>query len=266
MTKGANDLPGISVVIPSYNKAEYIEKTLQSLVEQNYPNLEVIIQDGKSTDGTVDIIKKFAEKHPHIFQWVSEKDGGQVDAINAGLKKAKGEIIAYINADDIYGKGALRAVGKLFQEHPDLLWITGFGDIINSEGKIISSWVTKYKNLLLKLNNYQMLLVVNFITQPSTFLSKKAYQKYGPFTGTKKYVMEYDLWLKLGQVKMPHVVKKNLSSFRLTMDNISSTSSRELLGVDYSLARNYTKNSVLLILHSLHNWGRVGLVSLMKSL
>ena len=265
MTKKTDDLPRISIIIPSYNKVDYIRTTLQSIINQKYPNLEVIIQDGKSTDGTVDIIKEFARKYPKIFKWVSEKDGGQVDAINSGLGKATGEILAYINADDVCCKGALLEVGKCFKKNLHCLWVTGYGDIIDRQGKTISSWVTRYKNLLLGFNNFQTLLVVNFITQPSTFISREAYQKYGSFIGTKKYVMEYDMWLKLGQVKMPQVIRKNLSSFRLTVDNISSTSSRELLGIDYKLAQNYTKNSILLLLHNLHNLGRIGIINIIKA-
>lgn len=266
MTRKINELPKISIVTPSYNKVNYIAATLQSIIDQRYPDLEVLIQDGKSTDGTVDIIKRFARKYPKIFKWVSERDNGQVDAINTGLKKASGEVLAYLNADDVFYKGALLKVGKIFAENPHCLWVTGYGDIINDKGKTISSWVTKYKNFILRLNSYQALLAINFITQPSTFLSKKAYRKYGPFTGTRKYVMEYDLWLRLGKVEMPYVLQGTLSSFRLTADNISSVSSRELLSIDYKLAQNYTKNSIILFLHNLHNWGRIGLVSIMKAI
>lgn len=264
MARKANELPKISIVIPSYNKVNYITATLQSIVDQKYPNLEVLVQDGGSTDGTVDVINKFAKKYPKIFKWVSKKDNGQVDAINTGFKNASGEIFAYINADDVFSKSSLLKVGKMFTENPDCLWVTGYGDIINDKGKVISSWVTKYKNFLLRLNSYEALLAINFITQPSTFIRKTAYLKYGPFAGTKKYVMEYELWLKLGKISMPCVIKELLSSFRLTTDNISSTSSRELLSIDYKLAQKYTKSSAILFLHKLHNWGRIGLVSIMK--
>lgn len=251
------DLSKISIIIPSFNKALYIEATLCSIVNQDYPNLEVIIQDGGSTDGTVEIIKKFATRYPKLFQWESKKDKGQVDAINKGFSKATGSLLAYINADDVYKEGVLLEVGRSFEKYSNTLWITGYGDIIDKDGKVQSSLVTNYKNILLEKNSYSLLLIVNYITQPSTFLSRKAFEEFGPFKGTKKYVMEYDLWLRLGKVQMPFVIKKTLSSFRLTSDNISASSAKELLKIDNQLAAQYTNNSLLLALHKLHNLGRI---------
>lgn len=258
--------PKISIVIPSYNKADYIEYTLQSIVDQKYPNLEVIIQDGGSTDGTLEKIKAFRCKCPEIIKLVSKKDNGQVDAINKGCRKATGEIIAYINADDVLKDGTLLLIAESFSNDPDCLWITGFGDIIDDSGKVVSSLVTKYKNLLLQWNNYQILLIVNYITQPATFITRKAYEELGPFTGTTKYVMEYALWLKIGKVKMPKVIKRNLASFRLTTDNISSTSFKELLAFDYQIAKMHTDNPLILWFHLLNNWGRIGLISILNKI
>ncbi|MCL5409297.1 MAG: glycosyltransferase, partial [Patescibacteria group bacterium] len=95
-------LPKISIIIPSYNKSKYLTYTLQSIIDQKYPNLEVLIQDGGSTDGSVEIIKKFAKSNRKIIKWVSKKDDGQVKAINQGLRKASGEVVTFINADDVY--------------------------------------------------------------------------------------------------------------------------------------------------------------------
>jgi len=249
-------LPRISIVIPSYNKVDYLEETLESIVSQNYPNLEVIIQDGGSTDGTLEIIKKYARKYPKIVQWVSKKDKGQVEAINKGLKKATGDVVTYINADDVYEKGALKKVGEYFAKHPDTLWLAGRGRVINDKGEEISRWVTRYKNFLLKLNRYNLLLIVNYLMQPSVFLSKKAYKKYGPFTGTKNYVMEYDLWLKLGKVKMPDIIDEYLSNFRLVKKSFSIKETKKILDFDYNLVLKYTKNKLVLFLHKSNNFAR----------
>src|SRR3990172_9062122 len=146
----------ISIVIPSYNKASFIKQTLESIVTQNYPNLEVIIQDGGSTDGSVEIIRKYAQKYPKMISWVSKKDKGQVDAINKGLKKATGEILTFINADDVYEEGAVRTVGEYFYDNPKTLWLAGKGKVINEKGDEISKWVTAYKNFLLHLNSYNL--------------------------------------------------------------------------------------------------------------
>ena len=251
-----NSLPKISIVVPSFNKEKYIKSTLESIVNQDYPNLEVLIQDGGSSDGTLEIIKKFAEKHPKVIRWESKKDKGQTDAINKGLKKATGEIFAYINADDVYKKGALLTVGKFYAKHPDMLWLAGRGDVIDEKGKEISSWVTAYKNYLLHMTHYPLLLMVNYLMQPSIFLSRKVFGKYGLFTGTKSFIMEYDLWLKIGKDKMPVVINSYLSSFRLSKNSISMTQFKKTLLEDERIVKKYTDNPIILGLHYLHNIGR----------
>src|SRR4030042_2105147 len=253
-------LPKISIVIPSYKKTEYIAKPLQSIIPQKYPRLEVIIQDGGSTDATVAAIGKYAKRYPKIIRWESKRDNGQTDAINKGLKKATGEVLAYLNADDIYCEGALKRVGEYFVKHPQTLWLAGRGKVIDSKGKTISSWVSEYKNFLLSKNRYWVLLMVNYLMQPSVFLSRRASDKYAPFSGTKTSVMEYDLWLKLGRVQMPKRVNKCLSGFRMSGDNISSTAFRETLRADDKIGEKYTDNPVILALHYLHNIARTLLV------
>ena len=253
------NLPKISIVIPSFNKVRFIEETLQSIFKQEYPSLEVIIQDGESTDGTVNVIKRFAKKYSGI-KWESEKDNGQLEAINKGLKKAIGEVVTYINADDVYKNGALLTVGKYFSKNPDTLWLAGRGDVIDEGGREISRLVTGYKNLLLAINRYSLLLVVNYLMQPSVFLARGTYEKYGPFTGSKVGVMEYELWLKLGMVKMPAVLDSYLSSFRLAGGTISSTEFKKVLLLDEKIAEKYTKNPLVLLMHRLHNLGRVATI------
>lgn len=252
-------LPKISIVIPSYNKVKYIGQTLESIVTQNYSDLEVIVQDGGSTDGTVEIIKKYAEKYPDMIFWTSGKDEGQLDAINKGLKKTTGEILTFINADDVYEKGALRAVGEYFAKNPETLWLAGRGRVIDEKGKEISKWVTAYKNLLLTVNSYSLLLIVNYLMQPSVFLSKGAYQKYGPFTGTENFVTEYDMWLRLAKLEMPASLSKNLSEFRIEKGTKTKTMFIPLLNEDQRIIRKHTDNSIILFLHSLHNLVRMTL-------
>lgn len=250
-------LPKISIVIPSFNKVCFIEETLLSILSQNYPNLEVIIQDGGSTDGTIEIIKKYAKKYPETISWESKRDKGQVDAINKGMAKATGDVVAYINADDIYQKGALLEVGKYFAGHPDTLWVAGRGRVIDESGREIAKFITWYKNLFLFLNLYSLLLIFNYLTQPSVFLSRRAYQKFGPFTGTKTGVMEYGFWLKLGKNQMPKIIDKTLSSFRIYKGSLSTKEFKKILLADEKIAEKYSQNPFLLFIHHLHNLGRV---------
>ena len=246
----------ISIVIPSLNKAKYIGQTLESIVKQNYPNLEVIIEDGGSRDGTLDIIKKYAKKYPKIFKYESKKDKGQRDAINKGFEKAKGEILTYINADDVYADGAFRNIEKAYSENSGALWFAGRGRVIDEDGKGIARIVTWYKNLLLTFNFYPLLLVTNYLMQPSVFVTRKAYKKYGPFTG-RNFVMEYDLWLKIGKEKMPVIINKDLSLFRIEPSTITQSQSRDLLQEDEKIVKQHTHNKLVLFLHKLHNLGRL---------
>jgi glycosyltransferase involved in cell wall biosynthesis len=269
-----NQTPRISVIIPSFNKVRFISKTLSSIFEQNYTNLEVIVQDGGSTDGTLEIIEKFAHKHPEVLKYESKIDKGQLDAINKGLRKATGDILTYINADDVYKPGALNSVAEAYIKNPEASWFVGRGSVIDKNGKEIAKLVTLYKSLCLRLNFYFLLLIFNFVMQPSVFFTKKAYKqslasqgpgkKYGLFTGTGNFVMEYDLWLALGAVSMPVVIDKSLSCFRISGENISSTSFKDTLGEDFKTVRKYTANPLILLLHILNNLGRVLVICVLK--
>lgn len=256
------DSPKISIVIPSYNKVKFIAATLDSIVNQSYPDKEVIIQDGGSTDGTAKIIKQYAQKYPELIKWESKKDKGQLDAINKGLKKAKGEILTFINADDVYESEAFQAVVTAYRNHPHSLWFAGRGKIIDEKGKEISKCVTAYKNLLLFLNRFSGLLLVNYLMQPSIFLNSNAYNKYGPFTGTERIVLEYDLWLKLAQVQMPTIIDKTLSDFRLYSAGLSIQSYQQILTAEAKLILNYTHDENIIKLHRWHNLARIKLAGL----
>lgn len=249
--------PLISIVIPSFNKAKYIGKTLDSIVSQDYPNFEVIIMDGGSTDGTLKIIEKYANKYPGLIRYESKKDKGQWDAINKGFTKAKGKILAYINADDLYMPGAFAKIERLYRLNIDALWFAGRGNVIDNKGNRIAVWPTRYKNLLLYLNTYFLLLTTNYLMQPSVFITKTAWQRFSPFTGSKNFVMEYDLWLKIAKVKMPITTGKYLSSFRIEESTITKNSSDLLLAEDEKILRKHTENPVIIFLHKLHNLGRL---------
>jgi len=238
--------PKISVVIPSFNKARYIEKTLGSVVNQKYSDFEVFIQDGGSTDGTLQIIKKYAKKYPKVIKFESKKDKGQLDAINKGMRKANGEILTYINADDIFLPGAFNEISRLYLTDSDSLWFAGKGKVINSSGKEIAKLVTQYKNLLLLINSKHFLMMVNYLMQPSVFITKKAWKKFGPFRGTLDFVTEYDLWLKIANHKMPAVSGDYLSSFRIESSTITKKSYKALLAEDQKIVNRYTPSRTLL--------------------
>lgn len=128
------DHPRISVIIPSLNQAQYLDRTILSILNQNYPNLELIIIDGGSTDGSVDIIKRYEK---YLDYWISEPDDGQADAINKGCKVSKGDLIGWLNSDDLFLPGTLTAVGEAFKGDPVIDLIFGNNYLIKSDDSII---------------------------------------------------------------------------------------------------------------------------------
>lgn len=255
-------LPAISIIIPSFNKGKFIEDTLTSIVDQKYPGLEVIVQDGGSTDETLQILQKFSKKYEYI-KYYSKKDKGQTDALNQGFAKASGEILTYINADDLYVKGAFFKVGNFFSKNPESNWVAGLGKVVNSEGKEVAKLVTFYKTLLQLLRWRPLLLCVNYLYQPSVFFRKSFVKQRMPFTGIGKIVLEYEMWLKMAEKRMHGNINTTLSLFRLTGDSFSSNNFADILEWEYKIVKKHTNNFVVLFIHRLNNLGRILLVKLM---
>lgn len=203
--------PKISIITPSYNQAHFIERTIKSILDQGYPNLEYIVMDGGSTDGTVKILKKYGDR----ITWKSEKDGGQSEAINKGLRMAKGDIVAFLNSDDTYEPGALEKVAEYFTENPDIKWAYGKCRIINEDDVEIRRPITWYKNMLLRRYTYRKLLAENFISQPATFWRRELHKKIGFINEKEHYTMDYEFWLRIGRKYPAGVINGYLANFRM---------------------------------------------------
>ncbi|MCQ3944309.1 MAG: glycosyltransferase [bacterium] len=251
MHKSTTNLPKISVVTPSYNQAKYIRATIDSVLSQDYPNLEYIVMDGGSTDGTVEILKSYGNK----LKWESKKDKGQTHAINKGLRRATGDVLAYLNSDDIYLPGALKRVGEHYaQTKAD--WITGDCLTISEDGSLSkNNWlISGYKRFLLFLYSPTTLRIADsMLPQPSTFWSRNAWEKVGEFNEAYHYVMDYDYWLRMSKHFRPHDLKVPLSGFRF-QDNSKSQTGRSKLMAEglVSLKKNGASN-LELFLHKLHS-------------
>jgi FkbM family methyltransferase len=200
----------ISIITPSYNQAPFIERTILSVLNQNYPDLEYIVMDGGSTDGTVEILKKYSDR----ILWKSEKDNGQSDAINKGIKIATGDIIAYLNSDDTYGPDALAAIAQFFKKNPTQKWAYGKCRIIDAKDREIRKPITFYKNFLLKKYSYAKLLSENFISQPATFWKREIHEEIGYFNESEHYCMDYEFWLRIGQKYPAGIIDAYLANFR----------------------------------------------------
>lgn len=246
-------LPLISIVTPSYNQAKFIRATIDSVLSQNYPSLEYFVIDGGSTDGTVDILKSYGKK----IKWVSEKDAGQTDAINKGFDMAKGEVLAYLNSDDVYLAGALKIVGSYFSSHKNCHWLTGDCNIIGTGGEILlgHNWlISSYKQLLLKLYSpFTLKVVDNMFPQPSTFWSRHAYEKTGKFNEKYHYVMDYDYWLRLSKHFQPHYISLVLSGFRAQPDSKSETNRDKMIAEGELALRANGASQFQIWLHNRHS-------------
>jgi glycosyltransferase involved in cell wall biosynthesis len=212
------DLPTITVVTPSFNAAATIAETLRSVREQDYPHVECLVVDGGSTDGTVEILASAED-----VRFVSEPDRGLSHAMNKGVDMASGSLVGWLNADDIYLPGALRAVGEAFAARPEAQWATGRCRIIDGTGREIRKGATAYKNLLLRHYSHTLYLTQNFISTPATFARTEAYRRHR-FREEYAMSMDYDVFLQLAQGGDPIVLDRDLACFRMVEGTLSMSS------------------------------------------
>jgi glycosyltransferase involved in cell wall biosynthesis len=179
--------PLVSIVTPSYNQAEFLEFTIQSVLGQDYPNIEYLVVDGGSKDGSVEIIQKHADQ---LAWWVSEPDAGQAEALNKGFRRARGEYIAWLNSDDIYLPGAIRQAVAAFQDDPSLGMVFSDAITIDARGKPLSR---------LSFGDWGLLDLVSFriICQPAVFMRRAALEKAGYLESTYHYMLDHQLWIRM---------------------------------------------------------------------
>lgn len=250
-----HSLPRISVITPSYGQGQFIEETIQSVLRQRYPNLEYWVIDGGSKDNTLQVLKKYTGK----IQWISEKDKGQTDAINKGLSKITGEIICYLNSDDVMAPGTLNTVAKEWQKR-EFAWLTGDAIIIDAQGQSREQYVRWYKNIQRSILEYFPFLfevvisINNPIIQPSTFWSRKALQKIGLLNVELRYTMDYDYWWRLykyyGSPRFSHRV---FSFFRVHKSSKGSTDYARQMNEQLTVAQKHGALGILLFLQRCHS-------------
>ena len=206
----STNLPKVSIVTPSFNQARFLEATLRSVLEQDYPNLEYIVVDGGSTDGSAALIEKYADR---LAYWVSEPDHGQTEAINKGFARATGEILAWLNSDDTYEPGAVAAAVQFLQAHPEVGLVYGDVNFIDAEGGVIG----KFNAQQTSLKRLQRGGV--YIPQQAAFWRADLWRQVGPLDPSFYFAMDYDLWVRLARVsEIRYVPGKVWANFRLHGD------------------------------------------------
>lgn len=245
--------PKISIVTPSLNQGHFIQSTIDSVLSQDYPNLEYLIMDGGSTDNTLEVLESYSGR----VKWVSEKDGGQTQAINKGLSRSTGEIVAYLNADDLLLPGALHKVARVFTLNPAVSWVTGKCRIIDESDREIRSLITAYKNFWLYIHSRPALLVMDYISQPATFWRADLLTRVGLLDESLHYVMDYDYWLRLYAESPPVFIPEYLAAFRLhvhskTTAKTSMEGARQYCEEESTVIRRFTNSRLLYTSYLIH--------------
>jgi glycosyltransferase involved in cell wall biosynthesis len=203
----ATTLPRITLITPVLNGARTLEQTLRSVLVQDYPNLDYIVIDGGSTDGTVELVQRYEDQ---LSGWVSEPDEGLFDALNKGFARSTGELMGWINASDMLHQGSLRAVASVFETFPDVEWITGCPSLFAEDGRVVSvdfpvGW-TRIRHLLVSWHCIQ---------QESTFWRRSLWERAGGrVDDTTRTGADLELWVRFFRHAHLHPVKSVLAGYR----------------------------------------------------
>ena len=224
-------LPLVSIVTPSYNQGGFIRKCIESVLNQNYTNIEYIIIDGGSTDNTIDIIKEYEGR----VKWVSERDNGQSDAINKGFKMANGEIVAWLNSDDFYEDNAVSNSVKHFLCDPELVLTYGEGYSTDETGL-----EKKRFHATQDFDLWTLVNVWDYILQPTTFFKKSALEKVDYLDSDLNWCMDWDLWIRLAKVGKIKYISEYIANSREYGDTKTSTGGFKRLNEIKEVMKKYS--------------------------
>ena len=211
----------LSIIIPTYNSEKYLDDCLKSIFSQSYQNFEVIVVDAYSKDKSQRIFKEYLSRYPKRFRLAFRRPQGEYDAVNTGMELATGDIVAYLDADDVYEPKCFDRVVKVFNRHPSAMWLYGKGKVIDEKGYETRGIITAIKELFWANRNHEILKCFNYIVQPTVFIKKSFYNMVGKFDTNFKYDADYEYWLKAWKVKPPLFLNKYLANWRAHSGSIS---------------------------------------------
>lgn len=199
-------VPLVSIVTPSFNQADYLEATIKSVLAQDYPRLEYIVIDGGSTDSSPEIIQRYA---PKLAYWVSEPDQGQTDAINKGFARAKGDYLAWLNADDLYTPHAVSEAIAFLEANPEVGMVYGDSDFIDARGRVVGRFAARQTDFTRLMRGYV------HIPQQAAFWRAGLWQQVGPLDPSFYFAMDYDLWVRLARITELRYHARTWAQFRI---------------------------------------------------
>lgn len=227
--------PRVSLITPCYNGMPYLRAAIDSVLGQDYPDIEYLVMDGGSTDGTVELLHEYGER----VRWVSEKDQGQADAIARGFEQTNGAILGWLNADDVLKPGAIRRVVEAFRAHPETGLIYGNADFIAASGESIGPCT-----VVEPPSRHRLLYYGDYIIQPAAFFTRAAYQAVGGLDKSLHWAMDWDLWIRLAQRFEMRQIATNLASYRWLGSNKTAEGGFARLQEVEDVARRYGCNGL----------------------
>jgi glycosyltransferase involved in cell wall biosynthesis len=234
----------VSVVTPSFNQAQFIDRTIQSVLGQAGDfDLEYLVMDGGSSDGTLDVLRRYQGR----LDWVSEPDAGQSDAINKGLRRVGGDVVGWLNSDDVLRPGALARVTAAFAAHPEAGWVHGRCDIIDPDDRVIRRWLAAYKDWCSRRYSYGRLLTENFICQMTVFWRRSLLDQVGYLDPTLHLAMDYDYWLRLAKLGPPVYIPETVACFRWYPVSKSGAQFRRMFDEELAVAQRHAPDRTWLL-------------------
>ena len=226
----SDETPLVSLVTPCYNGMPYLRAAIDSVLGQDYPNIEYLVMDGGSTDGTVELLEEFGDR----VRWISEKDDGQADALARGFEQTTGAILGWLNADDMLKPGAVRTAVETFRANPEAALIYGNADFIDAGGRILGPCT-----VVEPYSRHRLLHYGDYIIQPAAWFTRASYQAAGGLDRTLHWAMDWDLWLRLARDHEVIHLDRDLASYRWLGSNKTAAGGFDRLQEVAAVARRY---------------------------
>lgn len=251
-------LPRISIAMPSFQQAAFLEEAVRSVFDQRLPGIELLVMDPGSTDGSRELLLALRKEYGDGMILNFEADEGQSDAVNRALAQARGRIYGWLNSDDRLRPGALAKVVE-WLDSPQPRWLYGRAGMIDAEGKPHANFIVRYKNWRGRRFSRLKLLTENFIPQMAVFWNRAMWERAGGLDIDRHLEMDYDLWLRFAEIADPLVLREELADFRVHGEAKGSRQTGSQLDAAFETARKYAaglgwRGSFALIVHRLLGW------------